>query len=386
MIVLTDLAHKLEEILNNSNIASVFQFVVKSQGYHLDSIADQKTGKNTIPVFVGIAGGEYNAVPNLKQVNFNYSISIWFPIRFKESFYLLNEYLEETFVAKTIDIKGQKALCNISIAEYSEITDVHLDQFEEWVEDNYDGAVRVMKKEHDISEEYMAMTFNLYATTLGDGFSFANDVKFGLSAKLPIFASNKFVDEDDIVFERKSESDDLENNKYAWIDEQETLVYTETILTNELNEETKLFQYVPSAQEYREIGLKMKYSFDYIATENTTTQNVNLVWDSSGTGASITPMSEQLVGVDKFAKNTANITNFSKSIVVYPKDDNFWRTFMLCYNLQCLDTLEELKLVKSYKLGTQTFEVEYDQLALSINENIELGSPLSLTISFGDKK
>ena len=31
-------------------------------------------------------------------------------------------------------------------------------------------------------------------------------------------------------------------------------------------------------------------------------------------------------------------------------------------------------------------KTEYNQLALSINENIELGSPLSFTIAFGDKQ
>ena len=383
MIVLTDLAHKLEEILNNSNIASVFQFVVKSQGYHLDSIADQKTGKNTIPVFVGIAGGEYNAVPNLKQVNFNYSVSIWFPIRFKESFYLLNEYLEETFVAKTIDINGQKALCNISIAEYSEITDVHLDQFEEWVEDTYEGAVRVMKKEHDISEEYMAMTFNLYATTLGDGFSFGNDVKFKLSAELPVFTSNKIVVNGD-TYTRYSDADDLTNDKYAWKFE-EDIIFTDTITTTELNESTTLYHLIN--EEYVEIaGVQLSYSFDYELTDETYSDSVNLVWDSSGTGANISPMTQQLIGVDPYAKNEANITNFSKSIVVFPKDDEFWKLFLLCYNLQYLQKLNNLKLIKQYKIGNSLFEIEYNQLALSINENIELGSPLSFTIAFGDKQ
>ena len=93
MIILTDVAAKLEEILNSAECPTDFQFVVKSQGYHLDTIADKKKGINKIPVFVEMVGGEYNPVPNLKQANFTYGVNIWFPIRFKETFYALNEYL-----------------------------------------------------------------------------------------------------------------------------------------------------------------------------------------------------------------------------------------------------------------------------------------------------
>ena len=97
-------------------------------------------------------------------------------------------------------------------------------------------------------------------------------------------------------------------------------------------------------------------------------------------------MTQQLSGVDPYAKNEANITNFSKSIVVFPKDDEFWKLFLLCYNLQYLQEINNIKLIKQYKIGNSLFETEYNQLALSINENIELGSPLSFTIAFGDKQ
>ena len=185
MIALTDVATKLEEILNSEDCPTDFSFVVKSQGYHLDSIADKKKGINLIPVFLTMVGGEYNPVPNLKQVNFTYGVDIWFPVRFKEIFYRINEYLEETFVGKKLESGGKVALCNIGVAEYGEIVGLHLDQFEEWVEDTYAGSVHLFKKEHDISEEYMNMHFNIFATVLGNGFMFGNDVKYSITATVP---------------------------------------------------------------------------------------------------------------------------------------------------------------------------------------------------------
>lgn len=312
MIILTDVAAKLSEILNDANCPVPFKFVVKSQGYHLDSIANHKTGENRIPVFLTMAGGEYNPVPNLHEANFTYGVTIWFPVRFKEDFYALNEYLEETFVGKKVEIGDKVALCNISVAEYGEITGLHLDQFEQWLEETYEDNVHIFKKEHDISEEYMSMEFRLFCTTLGDGFLFGNDVKYELTATFP-----KLVDGE----------------------------------------------------------------YDETQTETLTEQ---LVWDQSGTGASISPVSEQLIGVDKFVRNTENITNFNKSITVYVKNNGFWKAFLYCYNKQDLEKIINLSLTKTYKLGGSDIEYTYKQVLLSYNENVELGSPLSFTLTFGD--
>ena len=301
MIVLTDVAAKLQEILNSAECPTDFSFVVKSQGYHLDSIADEKKGTNLIPVFLTMVGGEYNPVPNLHEANFTYGIDIWFPIRFKETFYAINEYLEEVFVGKQLKIGGKVALCNIGVAEYGEITNIHLDQFEEWVNETYEGNVLLLKKQYDISEEYMNMHFNLFATTLGDGFIFGNGVKYKLSFKL-----------------------------------------------------------------------------------GETTYTENLVWDSSGTGASVSPVSEQLVGVDKFVRNIGNITNFNKSISAYVRNNEFWSIFLQYYNEQRLNELEDVKLTKTYTFGETTKEYEFNQITLSYNENVALGEPVSFTLAFGD--
>lgn len=399
MIILTDVATKLSEILNDANCPVPFKFVVKSQGYHLDSIADHKTGENQIPVFLTIVGGEYNPVPNLHQVNFTYGVSIWFPVRFKEEFYALNEYLEETFVGKKIQIGNKIALCNISVAEYGEITGLHLDQFEQWLEETYEGNVHIFKKEHDISEEYMSMEFRLFCTTLGDGFIFGNDVKYTLQMRFPQLKVTKMLVNYTYTSLGKETTVQLTANRHSQYDETSagydyyawnvTFLSTQTIYTRNIY----LSQFSSTIKFYKkENGVFTEISyFSYISYEETeidTSHTVDLsevlVWDQSGTGASISPVSEQLIGVDKYARNTPNITNFNKSIVAYIKDSKFWDYFLTFYNKQELDQIGYKKFTKEYTFGSAIRKHDFYQVLLSYNENVELGSPLSFTLTFGD--
>jgi hypothetical protein len=117
---------------------------------------------------------------------------------------------------------------------------------------------------------------------------------------------------------------------------------------------------------------------------STKTYTEQLVWDQSGTGASISPVSQQLVGVDKFVRNIQNITNFNKSITVYARNNEFWNTFLYCYNAQELDTISNISLVKKYNFNNEVKTFTYSQILLSWNENIQLGDPLSFTLTFGD--
>ena len=398
MIILTDVAAKLSEILNSADCPSSFHFVVKSQGYHLDSIADHKTGENKIPVFLTIVGGEYNPVPNLHETNFTYGVSIWFPVRFKEDFYALNEYLEETFVGKKVEIGDKVALCNISVAEYGEITGLHLDQFEQWLEDTYEGNVHIFKKEHDISEEYMSMEFRLFCTTLGDGFMFGNDVKHELqvdfkelNAKTIMF---KYTLGSTIRYykaERYPTGDTIDGTytyycwRYEFAPQSYASHFTRTIKETEMSPDMKIY-YSYQGQFIVDSSLKFEYFVDFEESGSTISKNATIVWDSAGTGASISPISEQLVGEDRYARNTPNITNFNKSIVVYPKieTNNLWNMFIRYYNYQRLNELSDIKLVKTYTINGQIMNFVYNQIILSYNENIALGEPLSFTLTFGD--
>ena len=392
MIVLTDVATKLEEILNSEDCPTDFSFVVKSQGYHLDSIADKRKGINIIPVFLTMVGGEYNPVPNLKQANFTYGVDIWFPVRFKETFYRINEYLENVFVGKKLEIGGKVALCNIGVAEYGEIVEVHLDQFEEWVEDTYVGLVHLFKKEHDISEEYMNMHFNIFATILGDGFMFGNDVKYELSARFPELIVSSFKGNRYSLFAlfTRTPTSDV-GGRYAWLVGAET-VYTLTESYEDISQAGfNIYSYTDN--EFTKIKTitdvtDLQVEADPIASAGF---SEILVWDSSGTGASISPVSQQIIGKDKFVRNITNITNFNKSIVVYVNNNHnssvsrwFWERLLKYYNLQMLDQIQNLTLTKIYTIGQTELKFEYKQIMLSLNENVELGSPLSFTIAFGD--
>lgn len=387
-MIITDIATKLQEILNDRTNAlnpTDFHFVVKSQGFALDKISNKDTGVNTIPVFVSVISGENNPVPNLKQKNRTYEINIYFPIRFKETFFALEDYLDECFVAKKVIFGSDTALCNTSPAEYGEITGIQAEQFETWVNDTYEGAVRVFKQEEDINEPYMSMTLRLYTTTIGKGFMFGNDVKYNLSFKAKPILPSKIKFGSVPSYEATRDPSNDRNGKYAWHSENylSNTIYTNNYTESGLNNAT-VYAYSALISDFVNTNQKVKQILEYDEIGDTITYNEDLVWDSSGTGASVSPISEQLVGVDKYVKNTSNITNFNKSIVAYVKDTDFWKHILRDYNIQDLDKITDLKLTKTYKIGSTEIKYEFSQLILSVNENIALGEPLSFTITFGD--
>ena len=116
-----------------------------------------------------------------------------------------------------------------------------------------------------------------------------------------------------------------------------------------------------------------------------TTYSESLVWTSSGTGGENSPISQQLVDTDSYAKNVINVTNYNKSIVAYVKNSSMWLKLLEKYNNSAMNDLTNLKLVKKYKIGPNTYTYTYNQVLLSLNENISLGDLLSFTITFGDK-
>lgn len=170
MIPLTTIAEKLQTILNGLQAFSQYQFEVQTHGFHLDKISDTQTGKNFIPVFVSTMGGQYNPVPFLKQADYSIPITFYYPVRFKDDFFLLNESLVDVFVGQFITFGTYKARCNISIAQFGEITDLDLKEFKEWVGSIY-------RKEIEVREPYISMTINLYITTYAPELIWGDDLK-----------------------------------------------------------------------------------------------------------------------------------------------------------------------------------------------------------------
>ena len=169
-LILTEVAQKIETLLNAATGFEQYQFVVETQGFHLDHISDKTTGHNFIPVFISTMGGQNNPVPGLKQAEATVPITFYYPVRFKDDFYLLYDYLVDTFVGQFITFGTQKARCNISLPQFGEIVDLDLKEFKEWVGSIYRKVIEVM-------EPYLSMTVTLYLSTAGGSFIYGDDIK-----------------------------------------------------------------------------------------------------------------------------------------------------------------------------------------------------------------
>lgn len=394
MILLTDVATKLEELLNAYS-PSDYSFVVKSAGYHLDSISNKKKARNQIPVFVSLVGGEYNPVPNLKETNYTFEVNIYYPVRFKEDFYNINPYLSNLFVGKKLSFGSDNALCNISVAEYGEIIDFDaIREFENWVEEQFNGAMHLFKKEEQVNEFYMSMRFRLFATKLGEGFMLGNDVKYLLNfeTRQRNISSLKMFYQGEVVTATRYASGDT-TGYYAW---QVTLhgtsvIYTDVNPQDAATSGVNFVKYITNQVKfYVQSGNEMEvvdswYVIDPYYTETGYLYfSEELVFVNAGTGLNANPVAQQKIQVDSFAKNVINTTNYNKTMLIYPNlDTNFWKNFLAFYNIQDMSKINNLTLIKEYSNGMKFY---YSQVILSVNENMQLGEPLSLTLTYGDKK
>lgn len=182
MINIETVREELDLLLNGKKSSNSFSpfteeysFLVASAGFELKHTYDMKTGKNFFPVLIDCAGGEFNPVPNLGEYDITYQLTIWFPVRKKNHFYTtVIEWLREQFVGKTHAWGGEVALSNISAPQFGEVETYSTEKF----------IKTQFKVPFSVSEQWMAMTFDLYLTSykdLGDrdrgGFILSNDVK-----------------------------------------------------------------------------------------------------------------------------------------------------------------------------------------------------------------
>ena len=204
MIFLTEVATKLNNILNGTDTETSsiikpneFQFLVQTHGVMLDTIADFRTGKNIIPVFISQNSGNFNPVADLGQMNITVSVSIYFPAVFKDSFYDMAEYFSDLFVGKILNYgtKTGNALSNISPINFEDIQELDLKQFYKWVEENYKIEIEGMMS-------WISMSFSLFLSTAKNlnqenGFLYGNDVKitltYGEYSDEPVFVSNSLT-------------------------------------------------------------------------------------------------------------------------------------------------------------------------------------------------
>ena len=231
MINLEVMAQKINKILNGtdaeipSGLVSPanehYFFRTFSEGLFLSEVADNNTGKNFIPVVVGAYGGENNPVEGLGEKDRNVLIQILYPVRFKEDMFALEDYLDDVFCGRLLTFGSQKAVCNVSPAQFGELENFNFHEFKQWVENVYLEKV-------DINEVYMAMTITLYISTakgVGSegGFVYGNSYSYGFSIGsivngefAPDFTDNApvFVDQADSMASNVS-SQQLLGEKYS---------------------------------------------------------------------------------------------------------------------------------------------------------------------------
>lgn len=189
MINLETMAIKIDNVLNGTDTEipvgltspanDNYFFKVFSEGLYLSQVFDRNRKKNFIPVVVGAYGGENNAVEGLGEQDRNVMIQILFPVRFKQEMYLLEEYLDAVFVGRELTFGTQKAVCNVSPAQYGELTDFDFNEFNNWVENNYLQPIEKM-------ETYMVMNITLYISTAKNvgnegGFVYGNSYSYSFS-------------------------------------------------------------------------------------------------------------------------------------------------------------------------------------------------------------
>lgn len=190
MVDIQDLQAKLNKMLNGldnpnnikiSDYISDFEFKVLSYAEYLDAIYDKKTNKNAIPVYISEPNGTIEPVPTLGEINMEYNITLYFPIRLKDTFFKLMNYFIDVFAGRFIDFEGNSnvALCNITVPSFSEIGEQEFVQFQDYLTNHY--KIPTMR-----TEMWGAYNFTLYLHQLKDlgkenGFILGNQITYKLS-------------------------------------------------------------------------------------------------------------------------------------------------------------------------------------------------------------
>ncbi len=161
--IVTLISNVLNDVANNP--VNDFYYDVKSTGFHADTAMIQKQGRNIIRVFVAQMGGSYNPVQGLGESTWAIPITFYFPVRFKEQFFNLDEYLHNYFVGRNLDGK----IANLSVASYGEIQNLDFKEFKNWADNLYKTPIEVM-------EQYLSMTLTLYLSSINSDYFYGNEV------------------------------------------------------------------------------------------------------------------------------------------------------------------------------------------------------------------
>lgn len=395
MINLNEIANKISEVLNSidnplriDNQRVLFE--VATEGYRVDTIANKQQGKNMIPVYLQLAGGENQPIPGLGQQSKTISIGVYYPVKYKEIFFHLEDYLGTVFIGKKLNFGELTGvcLCNLGVAQYGSIEGMDVNNYKSFI------AATKYEKTIESSGNWISLGIQLFLTKTASGFLFGNDVEYSIELKYKDISITglRLYDDGNNTLYSYSSADNVTIDSKTWLcfKHGNDKVYSPTPINlilkkcDYLGMNVELYQYVNSEMQLIDSADYVIVETIYSVSSSEKVINEKVVWSNSGTGANISPIAEQRIGLDEFAKNVTNITNFNKSILVFLKPTTeLGAVLITLYNLQRLDIVKSLKLIKRYSNG---WKYNFKQLILSANENAELGMPLSFTYTFGDEK
>lgn len=189
------IAEKIANILNgedsetnelNIQKPTDLYFEVQTQGFHLDHITNKEKGVNFIPVFLSAMGGNRNPVPDLKQGDYTLPITFFFPVRFKDNAFALDDFLADCFCGRRLNYGTSDnplhCVSNISVAQFGEIQELDLKEFASWLANTY-------KKEVRVAEPYISVQYTLYLSNADESYAYGNDIEATLMFKASSLAN-----------------------------------------------------------------------------------------------------------------------------------------------------------------------------------------------------
>lgn len=382
MIILEDVCKKLEDILNGidekspkvSPINENYYFRVFTEGLRLKENGHRKAGKNFIPVIVGVLNGEYNPVPNLEEIDYNIQVQIMYPVRFKNDFYSLNSYLAQTFVGKIMNYGSQKALSNISVAQYGELMDLNMREFQKWVENTYQETITVQ-------ETYMSMSFTIFLST-AKNMNSKDGVMLGNSVKITKIQAGKLF-EGSISETKNAEIGETISYvlpyKFRGISSPNITVNSEGVsLTRAGLNENGQFEVEFTPLTSGEIVLSFDYSFHgvfFVDEEPILIQRVNM--------GQTEPAAQQVLGSD-YSTGFGASASYGGEIPLIIKNNQDYRE--LLYWVEKERKIQTIDITITELLPfTTPIEIERKLYLTNYTRQTTLGEFLNITLSVADK-
>lgn len=189
MIDIQDLQLKLSNMLNGkeqpnkiniNDYVSGLEFKVLTYASYLDSIGNFNTQQNFLPVYISDPQGTVEPIPYLGEVNSQYNLTIFFPLKYKDRLRKIGNYLVDSFAGRMLNYGDSgNALCNLTMPTFGEVQDLEFKQFKDWIGENY--QLQIVQ-----SDKWCCYTMTLYFHQLKglgekDGFVLGNQFEYTLS-------------------------------------------------------------------------------------------------------------------------------------------------------------------------------------------------------------